>query len=45
MNSLTRASDSYNFAASMQWIPILAQVEDDIVNCFERGGGHTVWFL
>jgi len=39
MNSLTRASDSYNFAASMQWIPILAQVEDDIVNCFERGGG------
>ena len=39
MNSLTRASDSYNFAASMQWIPILAQVEDDIVNCFEKGGG------
>ena len=38
MNSLTRASDSYNFAASMQWIPMLAQVEDDIVNCFEKGG-------
>ncbi len=39
MNSLTRASGSYNFAASMQWIPILAQVEDDIVNCFQKGGG------
>ena len=39
MASLTRSSDSYNFAASMQWIPILAQVEDDIVNCFEKGGG------
>ena len=23
----------------MQWISILAQVEDDIVNCFEKGGG------
>jgi 2-polyprenyl-3-methyl-5-hydroxy-6-metoxy-1,4-benzoquinol methylase len=39
MSSLTRASGSYNFAASMQWIPILAQVEDDIVNCFQKGGG------
>jgi hypothetical protein len=39
MNSLTRASGSYNFGASMQWIPILAQVEDDIVNCFQKGGG------
>lgn len=36
---LTRASKSYNFAASMQWIPILAQVEDEIVNCFKKGGG------
>jgi len=39
MNSLTRTSGSYNFAASMQWIPILAQVEDDIINCFQKGGG------
>lgn len=39
MSSLTRTSGSYNFAASMQWIPILAQVEDDIVNCFQKGGG------
>jgi hypothetical protein len=23
----------------MQWIPILAQVEDKIVECFRRGGG------
>jgi ubiquinone/menaquinone biosynthesis C-methylase UbiE len=39
MDFLTRASSSYNFAASMQWIPILAQVEDDIINCFQKGGG------
>jgi ubiquinone/menaquinone biosynthesis C-methylase UbiE len=39
MESLTRVSGSYNFAASMQWIPILAQVEDDIINCFQKGGG------
>jgi 2-polyprenyl-3-methyl-5-hydroxy-6-metoxy-1,4-benzoquinol methylase len=36
---LTRASNSYNFAASMQWIPILAQVEDEIIKSFEKGGG------
>jgi hypothetical protein len=29
----------YNFSASMQWIPVLAQVEDKIVECFHRGGG------
>jgi 2-polyprenyl-3-methyl-5-hydroxy-6-metoxy-1,4-benzoquinol methylase len=23
----------------MQWIPILGQVEDEIVNCFKKGGG------
>ena len=39
MESLTSVSGSYNFAASMQWIPILAQVEDDIINCFQKGGG------
>ena len=35
---LTR-SGSYNFASSMQWIPALAQVEDQIINCFKNGGG------
>ena len=35
---LTR-NGSYNFAASMQWIPALAYVEDHVVNCFEKGGG------
>ncbi len=29
----------YNFSALMQWIPILAQVEDKIVECFRRGDG------
>jgi ubiquinone/menaquinone biosynthesis C-methylase UbiE len=29
----------------MQWIPILAQVEEDIINCFQKGGGvHYVSF-
>ena len=23
----------------MQWIPVLSQVEDEIVNCFNNGGG------
>jgi len=36
---LTREDNLYNFSASMQWIPILAQVEDKIVECFHRGGG------
>ena len=35
---LTR-NGSYNFAASLQFIPVMAQVEDKIVNCFENGGG------
>lgn len=30
---------SFNFATSMQWIPALAYVEDEIVKCFEKGGG------
>ena len=36
---LTRQTKIYNFATSMQWIPILGQVEDQIVNCFKKGGG------
>jgi 2-polyprenyl-3-methyl-5-hydroxy-6-metoxy-1,4-benzoquinol methylase len=35
---LTRGS-TYNFASSMQFIPVLAYVEDHIVKCFENGGG------
>jgi methylase of polypeptide subunit release factors len=35
---LTREKSLYNFAASMQWIPV-SQVEDEIVNCFNNGGG------
>ena len=36
---LTTQNNDYDFSASMQWIPILAQVEDEIVNCFYKGGG------
>jgi SAM-dependent methyltransferase len=36
---LTTQENDYDFSASMQWIPILAQVEDEIVNCFYKGGG------
>jgi ubiquinone/menaquinone biosynthesis C-methylase UbiE len=36
---LTREKGVYNFAASMQWISVLSQVEDEIVNCFNNGGG------
>ena len=35
---LTPKTKIYNFAASMQWILILGQVEDEIVNCFKQGG-------
>jgi 2-polyprenyl-3-methyl-5-hydroxy-6-metoxy-1,4-benzoquinol methylase len=41
-NFLTRAGEaagSYNFASAMQWIPTCAQVEDQIIRCFEKGGG------
>jgi len=29
----------YNFASGMQFIPILAQVEDELVDCVRNGGG------
>lgn len=35
---LTR-DGSFNFATSMQFIPVMAQVEDKIIHCFENGGG------
>jgi 2-polyprenyl-3-methyl-5-hydroxy-6-metoxy-1,4-benzoquinol methylase len=36
---LTRAARPANLAVGFQWIPLLGAVEDEIVNCFERGGG------
>lgn len=36
---LTRASRPSNLAATAQWIPLLAGVEDEILACFEKGGG------
>jgi len=37
--SLTREARPGNMAVTAQWIPLLASVEDEIVECFERGGG------
>ncbi|MDJ0866091.1 MAG: methyltransferase domain-containing protein [Myxococcota bacterium] len=36
---LTRAASPSNMAATMQWVSVLAGVEDRIVECFTRGGG------
>ncbi len=36
---LTRAASPDNLAVTAQWIPTLATVEDDIVECFREGGG------
>ena len=36
---LTRAARPDNVAATCQWIPALAALEDRILECFERGGG------
>ena len=36
---LTRAASPDNLAVTAQWIPTLAAVEDDIVECFHEGGG------
>ena len=36
---LTRAASPDNLAVTSQWIPTLSSVEDDIVECFEKGGG------
>lgn len=36
---LTRAASPDNLAVTAQWIPTLAAVEDDIVECFHKGGG------
>ncbi len=36
---LTRAAASDNMAVFAQYIPVLGAVEDDIVECFRKGGG------
>lgn len=36
---LTRAASPSNMAVSTQWIGVLAGVEDQVVECFRRGGG------
>lgn len=36
---LTRAAGTNNLALQAQYIPLLAQVEQDIVACFRKGGG------
>lgn len=36
---LTREARPRNLAATAQWIPLLAAVEDEVLACFERGGG------
>lgn len=36
---LTRDARPGNMAVTCQWIPLLGAVEDEIVECFERGGG------
>ncbi len=37
--SLTRAAAPSNLAATMQFVSVLASVEDQVVTCFEKGGG------
>lgn len=36
---LTRAASPDNLAVEAQWIPTLSLVEDDILECFAKGGG------
>lgn len=37
--SLTRAARPANMAVTLQWLPLLGSVEDEVVACFEQGGG------
>jgi len=38
-SDLLTCDGKFNFAVSMQFIPVLAQVEDQIIDCFKNGGG------
>jgi SAM-dependent methyltransferase len=40
---LTRDAEPENLAATFQWIPLLASVEDRVLECFERGGGVSAF--
>ncbi len=37
--SLTRAAGSANLSVMAQWVGLLAQVEDKVLDCFHHGGG------
>ena len=37
--SLTRSSSPANIAVTAQWLPVVAAVEDQVVDCFRKGGG------
>lgn len=39
---LTRAAGSNNLALQTQYIPLMAQVDERIVECFRRGGGVSL---
>ena len=39
VGALTRAAGSGNLAVMAQWVGLLAQVEDNVVDCFHHGGG------
>lgn len=36
---LTRSAGPQNFAAFTQFIPVIAEVEDEVIDCFHQGGG------
>ncbi|MCI0453856.1 MAG: methyltransferase domain-containing protein [Candidatus Dadabacteria bacterium] len=36
---LTRAATPNNLAVTTQWLSVLGEVEDEIVECFKKGGG------
>ena len=36
---LTRAASPNNLAAAAQFLPVIAMVEDKIIECFQKGGG------
>lgn len=36
---LTRKASPENMAVTAQWIPVLGEVEDEITQCFQAGGG------
>ena len=41
---LTRAASPNNLAATSQFVPVLASVENEIVESFRNGGGVSYWW-